>query len=1014
MYYCHRISFGFGYSRTSIGGRNFKRVWGGVKSTENQAVAPTHQFTGTVLDETEEPLTGVHVQIKGKNEGALTDIDGNFTLRITNDATLILTYVGYKQIEIKPGEQTNLEIRMEPDSQVLDDIVVIGYGTIKKRDLTGALSSVKAEDIVKVPTGNVIEAIQGQVAGLDITRTSGEAGAGVNMSLRGTRSINGDNNPLFIIDGMEGAYDELNPNDIASIEVLKGASSTAIYGAAGANGVIIITTKNPQKGKYSVNLNAYYGWNTITKFPEINRGEAYINLRREAQRTVGAWNSPEDDINLFPSYMQSFIDNGQWVDWFDEASQSGHTQSYDLSTSYSNDRVNSYFSIGYYDIEGILKGDELQRYSARAKMDFKASESVKYGLNLYAMYSNNDKRYSRIWNRVLCMPPLGTPYDENGNIVDYPLGDGNMNPIADMATDQYINNYKTLSVTPQIYLELTPLKGLTFKSILGGYFRNVKRGLYVGNKSYEGLESGKVRAEIPNTFTYNYKWQNVITYDFSFNQDHALTVTGITEWAKDRKEAVTAIANNFDDDSYGYHNLNAATGTPSVSSSYVQSQKMSYAARVNYSYKGRYLATISSRWDGSSILAKGHKWDVFPAGAIAWRISDEAFMSNLRAISNLKLRAEYGITGNAGAKEYATLAYSRTGIIGFQDVAVPYSGYSLSIANQDLGWEKSYNLDIGVDIGFLNDRLSVVFDWYRTDTKDLLFEKSLPYAMGGYGGSPFTMWTNVGQTRNTGIELAITSHNITNRDFQWTTTLTFSANQNKVIRTTSDGPLQFNDYYLIAGEGIHTYYGFKYAGIWNTSQTDEAAKYGQKPGQVHIAEKGIADYTLNAEDYYVLGNADPKWAGSLLNSFNYKNFDLSFLLIARWKWTIPYGLTGWYRTDGLSPSPSICDYWTPENQNARYPRPDASISNGQDPYQQWANYFDGSYIKVRNATLGYTIPERISKKARMDKVRFYFTASNPFIWTKSHYLKDYDPEKGGDDDDAPLTKQYVFGINISF
>ncbi|MCS2506952.1 TonB-dependent receptor plug domain-containing protein [Phocaeicola vulgatus] len=288
--------------------------------------------------------------------------------------------------------------------------------------MTGAVASVKSEDIVRMPTSNVLEAIQGQVAGLDITRSSGEAGSGVNMTLRGTRSINGDNSPLFIIDGMEGSYDELNPNDIASIEVLKDASSTAVYGAAGANGVIIITTKTPKKDKFSIDPDAYYGWNVISSFPEVNRGEDYINFRREAQRTVGAWNSPADDGNLFPSYMQKYIDNNQWVDWFDLASQTGITNSYNLSTSYSNDRVTSYFSLGYYNLEGLLKGDELERYSARAKIDFKANEMVKYGLNLYAMYSENDKRYSRIWNRILCMPPLGTPYDEDGNPGRLPVG----------------------------------------------------------------------------------------------------------------------------------------------------------------------------------------------------------------------------------------------------------------------------------------------------------------------------------------------------------------------------------------------------------------------------------------------------------------------------------------------------------------------------------------------------------------------------------------------------------------
>ena len=391
-----------------------------VKNESVQSILQGRTIKGQIIDENNEPLIGVSVIIKGASTiGTITDFDGNYALEVPAGKNVLeISYIGYKTQEITIGKNTQLNIKMQPDTQTLDEVVVIGYGTVKKRDLTGAVASVKSEDIVRMPTSNVLEAIQGQVAGLDITRSSGEAGSGVNMTLRGTRSINGDNSPLFIIDGMEGSYDELNPNDIASIEVLKDASSTAVYGAAGANGVIIITTKTPKKDKFSIDLDAYYGWNVISSFPEVNRGEDYINFRREAQRTVGAWNSPADDGNLFPSYMQKYIDNNQWVDWFDLASQTGITNSYNLSTSYSNDRVTSYFSLGYYNLEGLLKGDELERYSARAKIDFKANEMVKYGLNLYAMYSENDKRYSRIWNRILCMPPLGTPYDEDGNLVE--------------------------------------------------------------------------------------------------------------------------------------------------------------------------------------------------------------------------------------------------------------------------------------------------------------------------------------------------------------------------------------------------------------------------------------------------------------------------------------------------------------------------------------------------------------------------------------------------------------------
>ena len=989
---------------------------GGGKVSDSQVVAQNKTMTGTIVDETGEPMIGVSVLVKGTTTGTVTDFDGKFSLNAAPNSILVISYIGYQTQEIKVGNQNNLSIALKPDNQVLDEVVVVGYGTVKKRDLTGAVASVKSEDILRMPTSNVVEAIQGQVAGLDITRTNGEAGSGVNMTLRGTRSINGSNTPLFIIDGMEGSYDELNPSDIASIEVLKDASSTAVYGAAGANGVIIISTKTPKKDKFSIDLDAYYGWNVISSFPKMNRGEDYINFRREAQRAAGAWNSPADDATLFPSYIQNLIDNNQWVDWFDMASQTGTTTSYNLNTSYSNDRMTSYFSLGYYDLEGLLKGDELQRYSARAKFDFKANEYVKYGLNMYAMYSKNDKRSSRVWNRIICTPPLGTPYDEEGNLVDYPVGGdkSNINPLADMGEGRYVHNVKTLSVNPQMYVEITPLEGLSFKSVLGGYFRNVKDSEYAGKHSFQGLEKNDVKATIPNTFTYNYKWQNILTYNFEINDDHAFTVTGVTEWSKDRREKATATGNGFDTDYYAYHNLGAATGTPTVSSEYVGSQKMSYVARLNYSYKGRYLLTLSSRWDGSSMLAKGNQWDVFPAGAVAWRVSDEAFMQNVEAVSNLKLRASYGVTGNAGAKEYATLDFSRTGVIGFQDVPVYYSGFSSSIANKDLGWEKSYMLDFGLDLGLLNDRIGVTFDWYRTDTKDILFEKSLPYGAGGYGSSPFKIWSNVGETRNTGVELSVTSHNFIGPKFTWDTTLAFSTNKEEVIKTTSEGPLQFGDYYLIPGEAIKTYYGYKYAGIWGTAQAEEAAKYGQKPGQVHVAEKGEPDYKLNTDDYHVLGNATPKWSGSLLNNFSYKDFDLSVLLIARWDWTIPYGLTGWYRTDGINSSPMICDYWTPENQNARFPRPDVSISNGQDQYQQRANYFDGSYLKVKTVTLGYTLPKKWLNTLKIDRARIYFTASNPFIWTKSDYLKDYDPEKGGDDDDAPLSKQYVFGINISF
>jgi len=969
---------------------------------------------GRITDSNGEPVVGATIKQKGTTNGTVTDADGYFSLDVPENAPLVVSYVGADDSEVRA--QQNISVQMRDDVKALDEVVVVGYGTMRKRDLTGSIASVKAEDIVRTPTTNVMDAIQGQVAGFDITKTSGDLGSELNLTLRGNRSIYGNNAPLFIIDGMEGSYDDLNPNDIASVEVLKDASSTAIYGAAGANGVIIITTKDPQKGRFNINFDAYYGLNKVTSFPKINTGDDYINFRREAARTAGKWSSSADDESIFPSYMWNLIQNNQWVDWFDLATRDGMTANYNLSTSYSNDRMSSYFSLGYNNTKGIQDGEQMKRYSARAKFDFKANRYLSYGLNLYALYSDYDARASRVWNRIICTPPLGTPYDEDGNLVLYPVGGdtGNINPLADNAPGEYVNNTRTLTVMPQIYAELRPIEGLSFKTVLGGNLKNVKNGEFVGNNSFYGLQTGSY-ARTPNTFTYNYQWQNIITYKFKIGDAHDFTITGVTDWEKNRREYSLAQANTFDTSSYSYHNLGGATGVPNVASTYVQSQTMSYVARLNYSLLGRYLFTLSSRWDGSSMLADGNKWDVFPAAAFAWRISDEPFMSGTRNwLSNLKLRLSYGVTGNSGAEEYATLDYSRTGVFGFQDIAVAYSGYSQNVANLSLGWEKSRMIDIGLDVGLFNGRIEVVADWYKTKTSDLLFQQSLPYAEGGYASKSFKVWTNVGKTENTGVELAINSRNIVRKNFTWNTMFTFAANKEKVVETTSDGPLYYSDnYYLIKDEPIHTYYMYKYLGIWGTADAEEAAKYGQNPGEVRV-EDVDNNYKLNTDDYQIVGHADPDWTAGLINQFTFMNFDLSIHMLARWGWTIGYGLTGWYRNDGLTPSPTICDYWTPENQDARYPRP--NMEKSQDTYANTSslNLYDASYLKIKTITLGYTLPKSLTNRIKIERLRVYATASNPFIFAKSHYLKDYDLEKGGNDDDAPLTKQFVFGINVSF
>lgn len=966
------------------------------------AVAPQGKVTGTVVDANGEPVIGANVSTLDGKVGTVTDIDGRFSLDVALGTQLRVSFIGYVPAQIKAASSMN--VVLSEDYQGLDETVVIGYGAVKKRDLTGSVASVKSGDISKAPTHNVADAIQGQVAGLDITHSDGELNSDMNIILRGYRSINGDNSPLFIIDGMEGSFSELNPSDIASVEVLKDASSTAIYGAAGANGVIIITTKNAQKGKFNVSLDSYYGFNMPREFPKIRMGEDYLNYEREKYRAAGKWSSTADDQGIFDSTTWGFIQNNQWIDWADIAVNTGSTTNHTLGMSFANDRLQSYTSVGYYKINGQLDGEQFTRYSMRSKIDLKVNSFLKLGTNIYAMYSNQDKRSSRIWNRILCTTPLGQAYNEDGSVCLDVRGDGTVtNPLADSEENQYANNTKTISIQPQVYAELTPLKGMTFKSVLGGYFRNSKNAEYNGTKSYESFEHGNVYANVPNNLTYNYKWQNILTYNFQVMNDHDITLTGVTEWSKNCRESVTARANGFDSDDVLYHNLSTSTGVPTVSSGYTQNQMMSYAARFNYSYKGRYLLTLTGRWDGASQLAEGNKWDFFPAGALAWRISDEAFMEPLTAVNNAKLRVSYGVTGNAGASEYATMAYSRSGVYGMQDVATNYSGYSTNVVNPNLGWEKSYSLDLGLDLGLFRDRINLSADWYRTDTKDVLYQMGLPYAQGGYGGSSFSMWSNIGEIRNSGVELLLNTRNIAKKHFTWNTTITLAYNHEEVIKTTQEDPLKFGNYYLIPGEAIHTYYGYKYAGIWGMDEAEEAAKYGQVPGEIHTLDAN-GDGKINTDDYQVLGNATPKWTAGMTNSFTLGDFDFSFLLIGRWDYKIAYGIAGWEMAE-------IRDYWTPENQDARFPRPNA---NGTKDYGANPALLDGDYWKLKNITFGWTCPKKWLRSANIENARVYMTADNLFIQARSKYIDHYDIEKGGDDDYAPMSRQFVFGVNLTF
>ncbi len=993
-----------------------------IKKTQNNGIVSLLvNITGTVNDSSGQALPGASVKIKGSTIGTSTDGNGVFKLNLsTGNETIEISMMGYKTQEIAIAGKTNITVTLIDETSDLDEVVVVGYGTVKKRDLTGAVSSVKADDIVLTPTANVMDALQGKVSGMDIMKGSGRAGSDVKITLRGNRTINGSNDPLYIIDGVQGSYSSLNPNDIESIDVLKDASSTAIYGSAGSNGVVIITTKKGKSGEATISFDSFFGYNGFPKYPHALTGDAYINLKREAYRGENG-NYPEFMSNIFkdPDHLAAY-EAGKWIDWIDLALRDGLQQNYSVAVNGGTEKTKAYLSLNYNDEQGLIKNDQYKKYGVRANIDHTLSRFFKVGTNLQLTYTNNDKAAQNIFGNSLTFLPLGDAFDANGNINHTPINDVT-SPLADQIKDQFKDNTLNTYFAGNAYLEVTPIKGLTYRSVIGTTLGSSRNGKYFGSLSIANPEAGlkAPAAVINNGRSYNYRWENIFSYEFDINKDHHFNLTGVTSWAKDQSETAIASGSGFDMDSYSFYNLAGSTKSI-ISSSYAQQQAMSFVGRVNYNYKGKYLLSVSNRWDGVSRLSAGHKWDVFPAAAVAWRISDENFFSDIKSISSLKLRVGYGVTGNSGGiGAYGTQAggFNAPIPVGFgENTPGPAFILNQNLANSTLGWEKSYNTNIGLDAEFLKGVINLTVDWYNTETKDMLFLRDMPASLGGSWGSPFKIWQNIGGMNNKGLEVLINTRNIESDNFSWGTTFTFATNKEKIV--SLPGNMDLINSNLFMNRPISTVYNYKYLGIWQENEATEAAKYNSKPGDIKLATDGSFNangvHPYGPNDRVVLGSEVPDWTGGLQNNFKYKNFDASVSLTARWGQMIQSNLITRYNpTLGIANSPDDIDYWTPENPGAYLPRPGIHPTTSGYLGFDALKIVDGSYFKIRNITMGYSLPQSVLTKFSMQKIRFYATAGNPFIFTKSEYLKYQDPESNGSDN-FPLTKQFVFGLNVTF
>ena len=991
-------------------------------SVASQSVQQGHFVKGSIVDESGDPMIGVTVKVKGSKAAAVTDLDGNFSISAKSGDILEISYVGYKAVSVK-ATSAPVKVTMELETTSLDDVVVIGYGTVKKRDLTGAVTTMKSEDIVIAPTTNVMEALQGKIAGMDITKTSGETGGDVNILLRGSRSIYGDNSPLFIIDGLPGNYSDLNPNDIESIDVLKDASSTAIYGSAGANGVVIITTKRGKAGKVNINFDAYYGFSGSPEYKHGMTGQEWIDYYTEAYAYKNG--SYPQNITALMGGNQDYIDalnNGKWIDWVDQImGGTATTQRYSFSVTGGTDKTSVYASVVYNRDKGLLDNDIQDKYSMRLNLDQKLFNWAKIGLTANIDYSKHNRAENHTFTSALTSMPLGDAYTENGDI-NYEYIDGQYTPMGDFIKNQYVNQTKRTYINAIGYLELTPVKGLKFRSQLNTRLSHSRHGIYWGEQSnaLNPTYASKPNAQINNEDSYSFNWENILSYNITVAKAHDFGLTAVSSWQRNTDESILSDGWGQDLDIWSFWRMISATGFRSESA-YTQTQKMSYALRFNYSYKGRYLFTFSNRWDGVSFFAAGKKWDMFPAGALAWRISDEAFMEGTRSwLDNLKLRVGAGITGNSGGVgAYATQTnaykYPNAGIsIGGE--MVPFVQYSNPYGSASLGWEKSYNWNFGIDFSVLGGRIDGSIDYFTTVTRGLLFKRTMPITSGATGwGSPLQSWENIAKTSNRGLEFTINSRNIVTKDFTWTTTLTGTWGKEK-IESLPDGDLLAEN--LFIGHPIHSIYDYKYAGIWGTDTPQEILDaYGVKPGWVKVetndkdGDGGVHPY--GEDDRKILGHENPNWILGLNNTFTYKGFDLTVYVMGRFGQTIYSDLLGQYtaKSDILQNQISGIDYWTEDNQGAYYPRPGSG--DEQTTGISALRIYDGSFIKIKNITLGYTLPKSLTKHALIEKCRFYFTAYNPWIFCMEGKLNGTDPEMGGSDT-FPTYKQYVFGVNITF
>jgi TonB-linked SusC/RagA family outer membrane protein len=943
------------------------------------------------------PLAAARVSIVGTQLTTSAGSDGRYTIAFVPPGThrLRARLIGYALAEVADvavtaGQTTVVDFPLKPVAVTLENVVVVGYGTQSRKDVTGSVTSVARGDVAAVPKVNAVEAIKGRVAGVDIVTTGNKPGDGIRIRVRGERSLTASNDPLYVLDGipMAGGIGDLNPNDIESMEVLKDASATAIYGSRGANGVVLITTRQGKSGKTTITYDTYAGVQQALRRTPVFNGPEFAEYKREANRTRGQYKCDAGvavcdsaDEKLFGrDGTLAALQAGRWTDWQDLVLREGAQLNNEIRVTGGDDNNRFALSASQLNQQSIVLGQEFRRRSLRLNFDHQVNPRLRVGTSSSLIRTDqNLGRGDGTYSEALQNNPLGMAYDTAGHLIFKPTPDGQrVNPLSDIRNqrDDRVRTRAFGTLFADYYLT----EALNWRLNFGADLTFSRQGQFWGAET-QAMQGSGANAALQQGRTYAFTLDNILTFRRALGSDHRVDVTLVHSMQGERTESQFAGVNGLPYEQQEYFDLGSAARIEGVSSDLSEWKLESEMARVNYALKDRYLVTLTSRRDCSSRLAPGNKCALFPSLAFAWRLSEEELIRRTNVFSDLKLRASYGQTGNTAISPYQTEGSLSRTIYSFGDR--PAVGFRPgSLPNPNLQWERTSQLDVGLEFGLLNGRVSGSVDFYRAYTDHLLMQRQLP-ASSGYT----SIVQNIGATRNTGLEVALSTELLRNwHGLDWSTQLNWARNRNRIVSLYGGLKDDVGNRWFI-GQPVQVYYDQRFGGIWQLRDSLEAKRYKRKPGEIRIVDLN-GDGKIDDKDRLILGTPFPEWTGSLTTRLDWRSIDLSAMAVGRVGFMVHNDFrTGIGTLAGRYNNIKV-DYWTPTNPSNTEPRPNADQEN--PPGGGVRGYEDGSFIRVRNITLGYTIGSaRMGNLFRVRSLRIYATALDPFLFTRFAGL---DPE----------------------